>query len=415
MKNRKTLIIILSSAIALLLIGIVLFAVISKSDKELENQLKLADKYLSELDYAQAIAAYEVAIEIDPHNVAAYLGIAEAYMALGDLDNTIAILEEGYGLTKDATLGQRLKEVKAMKTKAEYADQVITDTPTPIPEETSTIIFIPWEEAGIEDYAIDWIDPDLESCMREVTGIRDRDIMLSDVWEITELDLSLTFMWNVHNLHDLTALGVLYNLQYLDVSFNKVEDISVLANLPNLVHLDLAHNYNINDISSLADLTHLEFLDLASTYIDNISALTNLKNLKFLNLDGVELINGDISPLADLTKLETLSVYRIHSLAPLANLTNLKSLYVGICTSEDEDISFLSNFTQLQRLSLVYCGISDISALANLTNLQYLALYNNNISDISPLANLTNLTELAISDNPITDYSPVAFVEYLYY
>lgn len=48
----------------------------------LQEQLDLGQRYLQELNYTEAIAAYTEAIEIDPRQVEAYVGRADAYMGL---------------------------------------------------------------------------------------------------------------------------------------------------------------------------------------------------------------------------------------------------------------------------------------------------------------------------------------------
>lgn len=50
-------------------------------------------------------------------------------------------------------------------------------------------IFVSWEEAGLTDHVMDWQDEALEAAMQNITMI-DGDIMLSDVWELTALNLS---------------------------------------------------------------------------------------------------------------------------------------------------------------------------------------------------------------------------------
>lgn len=43
-------------------------------ERRLERQLELGEKYLEEMDYEQAVAAYRAALEIDPRCTEAYLG-----------------------------------------------------------------------------------------------------------------------------------------------------------------------------------------------------------------------------------------------------------------------------------------------------------------------------------------------------
>ena len=73
------------------------------------------------------------------------------------------------------------------------------------------------------------------------------------------------------------------------------------------------------------------------------------------------------------------------------NLTNLTIMNRLIT-----DISPLSELTELQSLSLHTNWISDISPLSGLTNLTRLIISENPIADINPLRGLTNLTRLHV-------------------
>jgi len=73
---------------------------------DVTSLVSTAQKYLIENNYEQAIAEFEKVIELDPMNTDAYIGIAEAYAALGDTEKAIEWLEKGYELTGD----ERLKE-----------------------------------------------------------------------------------------------------------------------------------------------------------------------------------------------------------------------------------------------------------------------------------------------------------------
>ena len=74
--------------------------------------LQLADRYLSEQNYEQAIIEFEKVLEIEPMNVDAYLGLAEAYMALGETDKAVRILEEGIEKTGSDRLRDKLEEIR---------------------------------------------------------------------------------------------------------------------------------------------------------------------------------------------------------------------------------------------------------------------------------------------------------------
>ena len=57
--------------------------------------LDLGEKYLLELDYEQALVQFLKVIEVEPMNARAYLAAAEAYLAMGDEEKAIAILQQG--------------------------------------------------------------------------------------------------------------------------------------------------------------------------------------------------------------------------------------------------------------------------------------------------------------------------------
>ena len=58
-----------------------------------QEQLSLGERYLAEMDYERAVAAFELAIELEPRNIDAYIGLARAYDGLGDTDLALETLE----------------------------------------------------------------------------------------------------------------------------------------------------------------------------------------------------------------------------------------------------------------------------------------------------------------------------------
>lgn len=111
-RKRKKLMI---AGIVILAVLIVLLAVVfvsgSGDAKRLREQLDLGQKYLSELEYDQAVAAFTEAVAIDPKSVDAYMGLADAYIGLGDMEAARKTLEEGYAATGDERIRERLNEL----------------------------------------------------------------------------------------------------------------------------------------------------------------------------------------------------------------------------------------------------------------------------------------------------------------
>lgn len=93
----------------------------------LRRQLDLGNKYLAELNYEEAIVAYEAAIAIEPMSVEAYLGLADAYLGLGDAEQALADLERGYGATGDERLKERLDEVREVIERERKEDEEAKD------------------------------------------------------------------------------------------------------------------------------------------------------------------------------------------------------------------------------------------------------------------------------------------------
>lgn len=312
--------------------------------------------------------------------------------------------------------------------------------------------FVPWAEAGLEDHVMDWKDEALAAAMAEETGITDREIMLSDVWEMRSFQPSNHAVAIAEDISDISALGELTNLTGVAINADNISDISVLASLTNLTSLRLSSS-NISDISALAGLTKLYYLSLDNCNISDISPLAGLTNLDdYLSLIGNNISDisalagltdvatlrlsrnniSDISALAGLTKLTTLEMNKnnisdISALAEITSLTHLdlsdnnisdisalagltKMIRLRLGENHISDISVLSGMESLKDLGLRYNEISDVSSLGSLTSLTLLNLGDNNISDVSALANLTNLTNLYLKGNAISDYSPVEFV-----
>ena len=68
-------------AAAVLLLLALLTACVSKS-AQAQEKIELGRKYLTELNYTEAVASFTEAIQLDPDSIPAYMGRAEAYVGL---------------------------------------------------------------------------------------------------------------------------------------------------------------------------------------------------------------------------------------------------------------------------------------------------------------------------------------------
>ena len=104
MKNKK-LVIIITALISVVVICIAITSVFLLSPSaSYTRSVKEAEHLVATGDYENAILEYQEAIEKDPENVSAYLGLAEIYEMNGDLLLAIDVLEEGYSRTRSAQL-----------------------------------------------------------------------------------------------------------------------------------------------------------------------------------------------------------------------------------------------------------------------------------------------------------------------
>lgn len=88
------------------------FSIYRIPEKRLLEQLDLGNKYLDNQDYEEAVIAFTKAIEIAPMSVEAYMGAAEAYIGMGNLEQAKEILEQGLEYISDVGLEGKLKEVQ---------------------------------------------------------------------------------------------------------------------------------------------------------------------------------------------------------------------------------------------------------------------------------------------------------------
>ncbi len=160
------------------------------------------------------------------------------------------------------------------------------------------------------------------------------------------------------------------------------------------------------DLSPLAALPSLTHLDLSDNALVDVSDLSGLTGLRQLLLGGNAL--RDLSQLAGLTGLEALTLSR-NGLDDISALSGLGSLiYLHLGDNRIADISALAGLSKLRRLWLPNNMVADVSALAGLRALTRLDLSRNRIADASPLRGLTRLSWLRLGWNRLADVSGLA-------
>lgn len=205
--------------------------------------------------------------------------------------------------------------------------------------------------AASTDQVIDFGDDVLEALVREAMNRPTGDITVADAEAVTDLDMQQQGVDpNQPYIHNLDALKYFKNLTYLGLGYavQNADDPSAPI-----------------DISSFAGMTKLESLQLGGLVIDDLSVVANMPNLMSLTVFGGKRLT-DISALANETNLEALTLRGnlISDITPLAGLTKLR--YIDLQDNAISDVTPLTGLTKLERLFLEQNPITDYTPLAQI-------------------------------------------------
>ncbi|MEA4869075.1 MAG: leucine-rich repeat domain-containing protein [Christensenella sp.] len=205
------------------------------------------------------------------------------------------------------------------------------------------------EGTGARGEVIDFNDRVLEGLVRETMNQPTGDITAADALGVTVLDFQMQGVDpDQPYIHSLDALKYFTNLTYLGLGFAVQNEQDPDAPI---------------DISPLAEMTKLTSLQLGGLVIDDLSVVANMPNLESLTLFGGNRLT-DLSPVAGLSKLTALTLRgnQISDISPLEGLTNLA--YLDLQDNRIADVSPIAGLTNLTRLFIDGNPISNVSALA---------------------------------------------------
>ncbi len=192
-----------------------------------------------------------------------------------------------------------------------------------------------------------------------------------------------TLFINKENLKTVIARDIGYFGQFythsnfvetLDLSDNRITDLSSISDQSSLKYLYLANNELMN-LDGVEKLYNLEVLDIRGNNIRDLEPLRRLGNLKYLILDDNQIT--DISPLE-----------------------GLNLVFLSAKGNKISSIDALENMVLLESLNIADNNISDLSALEG-KSLTQLYAQDNQISDIFALNNMTTLIDLNVSRNEL--------------
>ena len=227
-----------------------------------------------------------------------------------------------------------------------------------------------------EDHVIEWTDSGMESAIRQLLNKPEGDILRSEIWDISVLDISCnsadgTGYVKANTIFDsmtyelsedtpwiksLQDLAYFDSLQQLFVSGMSLSDtlmhpvsLSGLSQCQNLQYLALG-GLELTDLEELSSCTNLLALKISGVPLESLELLRPLHSLEYLKLIGYPAL--DLMPLTELSQLKTLilSGSELLSLEPLTQLPALKNLKLDIGTMYPS-LDPLAN-TRLEYLSL---------------------------------------------------------------
>ena len=176
---------------------------------------------------------------------------------------------------------------------------------------------------------------------------------IKDIQNLNHFDLCLNLSRNkIDKLPE--EINSFTNINELNLSDNKLENIDSIFNLSNLTNLNLSNNYLIGDLEKITVLTKLINLDLHNNYLNfSLSIISKFFNLEYLDVCNNTNIFGNIQEISMLTNLKYL------------NISN---------TSIEGNNELLLNFKKLIELDFEKTRVDGIfkNELLNLENLKYI-------------------------------------------
>ncbi len=158
------------------------------------------------------------------------------------------------------------------------------------------------------------------------------------------------------------------------------------------------------DLEGLRYCPDLYFLSISTPAVTHATYITELKSLRWLWL--YQPVLSDFTFLKDCPHLNSLILIGGDPRV-LKQISSVKSLvHVRLVRCQLENISPLSNLTNLAYLDVSHNLIQDLQPLHQLQNIFSLEAHHNRITDVSPVCGLKQVVSLILHNNPIRDCTP---------
>ena len=147
--------------------------------------------------------------------------------------------------------------------------------------------------------------------------------------------------WKPSWWHETFGLDYFEEVHYVRLNSATIDDLSLLANLPNIKVLDIKYCSTVTDFSPLSRLRSLEDLKAAKSSIENLDLISDLRNLKSLDLRSTKI--NDLSPLTQLDQLVNLNIGNtaVNDLQPITDIRSLEYVNVSRTNIPRDEILWL--------------------------------------------------------------------------
>jgi len=197
---------------------------------------------------------------------------------------------------------------------------------------------------------------------------------------------------DIRNFKNLTALSMPGSAE---MDFSGMNHLTMIGGSWKLSYL----------LETNIPLDQIEVLSLSRCSLEGLDRFTSLKKLY---IEGIEEESMDY--LVQCTNLDTLFCnfcFEEVSYAPLKALTGLKTLYIDGGYNAIKDLSVISNFTELENLSITCTDILNIGFVKDLENLKTLRLSENSkLNNLEGIGTLENLEFLELNINSLYGDDP---------
>lgn len=187
-------------------------------------------------------------------------------------------------------------------------------------------------------------------------------------------------------IKDLSDLANMPNLYTVLIGGEYIRDISPLAGLTKLQHVDLRDN-EISDLSPLTDMDTLIDVSVGGNWLDDIDAVCTWPVLKALNLNDTG--KYDASPLAGLERMSSLDIFNASDAYRYLDCSYIEELMLGAVGQTD--LECIDRVGYVSRLYIRDSDIHDISALKGRADITYLNIEGCMIDDLSVLYTMPGL------------------------